>query len=303
MDPPRAQEVHRGGGKSGQRDLGGRSARAPTRHRRPRQRIRPLSRGRRRRHQVLHREVRRQEARRGQRPGPEAGAAHRGVRVRGIAVLQEGEGGVRVPRPRRRLPPVPLRRELLAPDGQGGGRRHVPVHEGPEHRRVDVRERRHRRAPVSQLRPDRQLGPTRRRRREGPRRPLHAPPRRDHQPHLLRRRGGQAQGPEGEAVEGVGGCERGRARRAARAVDVRVESVHEGGARGADGDGDTPRGAVLPAGVGEQARRAAGEDGDVSGAVSGGSQHRRRDVRVRGDGRLPREDVFALSEGLAFTSS
>ena len=60
----------------------------------------------------------------------------------------------RVPGPRRHLPPVPIRRDLLAPHGQGRGRRNVPVHEGPKHRRRDVRERRHRRVPLPRVRTD-----------------------------------------------------------------------------------------------------------------------------------------------------
>ena len=85
----------------------------------------------------------------------------------------------------------------------------------------------------------------------------------------------------------------GRPRATPRVVDVRGESIHQGCARIADGARHSPRRAILPPRE-QEARRAPGEDGAVPGAVSGGSQHRRRDVRVGGDGGVPGSHLRAV---------
>ena len=76
-------------------------------------------------------------------------------------------------------------------------------------------------------------------------------------------------------------------------MDVRGFSVHEGGAGGPDRARDPARGEVLPARE-REAGRAPREDGDVPGAVLGGSEHGRGDVRVGGDGGVLGGDVRAV---------
>mmetsp|Transcript_5627 Transcript_5627/g.19278 ORF Transcript_5627/g.19278 Transcript_5627/m.19278 type:complete len:292 (+) Transcript_5627:372-1247(+) len=276
MGRTRAQAIHASGGSNRRpcHRLG--SVSAAARYGRAGPRLQRLNRARRGRERLLRR-ARRGLARDGnlhRRRAPAPRAADRALRVSRLPLLpQSARGGVH-PRPRRHVLPHAQGRPHVPPAGDRGGRQvDVPVHARPQHRRFDVRERRHHRLPVQDVR-----------RRAGTfganawathgayRRPLaHAP----HGQRFKVRPGQDAQG-------------------AARGVVLRAVALLRGG-RGGALRTRAPSPQENDAARQPEAPRAPRESWALPGPVPRGPKHGNRHVRERSDRGLPPQDVRRLN--------